>query len=91
MSWMAWTWQTAVFFIFIAALLISMAVWEYLRPGGAPRLGILRLHTTRGDRLFISLLGGAYIHMLWIMLALAHIAWAIPISFLWAYFVFRRV
>ena len=27
-TWMAWTWQTAAFFIFIACCLIAMTVWE---------------------------------------------------------------
>ena len=91
MSWMAWTWQTAVFFIIIAALLIAMTVWESLSPGGGARKGIFRLYTTRGDRLFISLLGSAYIHMIWIAFVSAHITWAMLISLAWAYFVFRRV
>ena len=30
MSWMAWTWQTAAFFAFIALLLVAMSVWEWL-------------------------------------------------------------
>ena len=59
LSWMAWTWPTAAFFVFIALCLSAMSVWEYRVPGGAPRRGILGLDTTRGDRLFISLLGSA--------------------------------
>ena len=35
-------------------------------PGGAPRHGILGLDTTRGDRLFISLLGSAFIMLAWL-------------------------
>jgi predicted small integral membrane protein len=69
LSWMAWTWQTAVFFAAIAALLAGMTAWEWLRPGGAPRRGLLGILTTRGDRLFISLLAAAYIHLLWLALA----------------------
>ena len=91
MSWMAWTWQTAAFFVFIFVLLATMAVWEYFRPGGNPRKGVFGLHTTRGDRLFISLLGSAYINILWLGLAAAHIAWCVPICVAWSYFVFRRV
>ncbi len=53
LSWMAWTWQTAVFFAAIAALLVLMTVLEIRRPGGNARDGILGLRTTRGDRLFI--------------------------------------
>lgn len=32
----------------------------------AERVGILRIPTTRGDRLFISLIATAVIHLLWI-------------------------
>ena len=27
-SWMAWTWQTAAFFIFIALCITVMLIWE---------------------------------------------------------------
>ncbi len=66
LSWMAWTWPTAGFFLFILLCLISMGVWEHYSPGGAPRRGILGLDTTRGDRLFISLLGSAFIFLAWL-------------------------
>ena len=65
-TWMAWTWQTAVFFIFIALCLFLMVIWEKKVPGGSPRRGILGLDTTRGDRLFVSLLGSAFIHLAWL-------------------------
>ena len=67
-TWMAWTWQTAAFFIFIALCLTVMVIWEKKSPGGDPRRGILGLDTTRGDRLFISLLGSAFIHLFWLAL-----------------------
>src|SRR5262249_6597121 len=63
LPWMAWTWKTAVFFAAIALLLVGMSVWEWRSPGGAPGRGILGIHTTRGDRLFISLLAAAYVHL----------------------------
>jgi predicted small integral membrane protein len=65
-SWMAWTWQTAAFFIAIAVMLAIMVAWEIRRPGGDARRGILGLVTTRGDRLFISLLAAAFIHLGWL-------------------------
>jgi predicted small integral membrane protein len=68
LGWMAWTWQTAAFFIVIALLLVGMMLWEWRSPGGAPRRGILRIVTTRGDRLFISLLLAAYRHLIWLAL-----------------------
>ena len=66
LSWMAWTWPTAAFFIVILLLLCLMAVWEYFKPGGDKRHGILGLDTTRGDRLFITLLGSGFIHIAWL-------------------------
>ena len=48
------------------ACLVGMTVWEFKSPGGAPRHGILGLDTTRGDRLFITLLGSAYIFLAWL-------------------------
>ncbi|MDO6460487.1 DUF2160 domain-containing protein [Granulosicoccaceae sp. 1_MG-2023] len=66
LSWMAWTWPTAAFFLFIVLSLISMSVWEYYSPGGGERQGILGLVTTRGDRLFISIIGSAFIHLAWL-------------------------
>ena len=66
LSWMAWTWPTAAFFVFIFLCLAAMSVWEYYSPGGGPRHGILGLDTTRGDRLFISLLSTAYIMLAWL-------------------------
>ena len=65
-GWMAWTWQTALFFGVIVLLLVAMGVWEWLRPGGSPRRGALGLNTTRGDRLFISLLAAGFTHLLWL-------------------------
>jgi predicted small integral membrane protein len=35
----------------------------------AERVGVLRIPTTRGDRLFISLITAAVIHLLWIAFA----------------------
>ena len=43
-----------------------MGVWEAASPGGDPRVGILRFETTRGDRLFVSLLGCAFICLGWL-------------------------
>ncbi len=91
LSWMAWTWQTGAFFGVIALLLIGMSVWEWWRPGGDPRHGILGLDTTRGDRLFISLLGSAYIHLAWLALATGPLWIATIIAVVYAIVVFRYV
>ena len=65
-AWMAWTWPTAAFFMFIFSLPLWHVGLEYYSPGGAPRHGVLGLDTTRGDRLFISLLGTAFIFLGWL-------------------------
>jgi len=64
-AWMAWTPPPAIFF---AALACTLAVMTWLAAAypEAERVGILRIPTTRGDRLFISLIMAAVIHLLWI-------------------------
>ena len=91
LSWMAWTWQTAVFFAFIALALAGMSVWEWLSPGGAPRRGILAIRTTRGDRLFISLLSAGYLHLLWLALIPVPVWGATIASVALAVLIFRFV
>ncbi|MEZ5925826.1 MAG: DUF2160 domain-containing protein [Hyphomicrobiaceae bacterium] len=91
LGWMAWTWQTATFFGFIALCLVSMVIWEWRSPGGGPRRGILALDTTRGDRLFISLLGSAFIHLGWLALMGPPLWGAIAMSLVYAFIVFRWV
>ena len=91
LSWMAWTWQTAVFFTVIALLLVGMGVWERLSPGGAPRRGILGMRTTRGDRLFISLLLAAYIHLVWLAATRLPLWGATVVALIAAVLVFRKV
>ena len=91
LGWMAWTWQTGLFFVCIALALVAMMVWEWRSPGGAPRRGVLRIETTRGDRLFISLLSAAYIHLIWLALFGKPLWGAAVVSVLFAVFVFRKV
>ena len=55
----------ALFFIAIAVLLFGLTVFE-LRVPTERRKGFLPIATTRGDRVFISLLGSAFIHLLWL-------------------------
>jgi predicted small integral membrane protein len=91
LSWMAWTAPTALFFLFIAASLIGMVVWERYRPGGAPRFGVLGLHTTRGDRLFISLLGAGFIFLIWLGVVGTPLWIPLGISLIYGVAVFRWV
>ena len=67
-NWMAWTLPVAVFFTCIVLMLIGMTVWE-LRSPTVERRGFLPISTTRGDRLFIGLLGAAYINLAFVGLS----------------------
>jgi predicted small integral membrane protein len=67
-NWMAWTLPVAVFFICIVLMLVGMTVWEIKSPT-VMRKGFLPIATTRGDRLFIGLLGAAYINLAFVGLA----------------------
>jgi len=82
LEWMAWTLPTAVFFICIALMLIGMGVWQALVPS-IERIGLLPIATTRGDRLFIGLLSGAYIHLAWVGFTDLSLWWALGLTIAW--------
>ena len=90
LAWMAWTWQTAAFFAAIAGLLTVMILLAIVRPE-TERIGVLGVATTRGDRLFIALLGTAFIHLAWLGLVGPDLWWASGISLAYAVAVFRAV
>ena len=89
--WMAWTTATIAFFLFIFASIAFMGFLEWRNPGGNPRDGILGLHTTRGDRLFIWLLGSAYIFLAWIGIVGTVVWGALVLAILWGVFCFWKV
>jgi predicted small integral membrane protein len=64
-AWMAWTLPTAIFFVLLS-MTLGVMTWLAVAYPEAERVGILRIPTTRGDRLFISLITAAVIHLLWI-------------------------
>ena len=64
-AWMAWTLPTAIFFVMLS-LTLGVMTWLAVANPEAERVGILRIPTTRGDRLFISLVLAAVIHLLWV-------------------------
>jgi predicted small integral membrane protein len=81
-EWMAWTLPTALFFITIAVILTGMTIWE-IRSPTMERRGLLPIATTRGDRLFIGLLGSGYIHLAWLGLTDISLYVATGISVVW--------
>lgn len=90
MDWMAWTWPTAAFFGTIATLLVVFTVLAIRYPE-TPRVGVLRIETTRGDRLFITLLGSAFINLGWLGLTDLPQYYALGLCGVYALAVFRWV
>jgi len=90
MALIAWTAPTAIFFGVIALLLITFTVLAIKYPE-TPRVGVLRIETTRGDRLFISLLGSAFINIGWLGLIGTSLWGALILCLIYAAAVFRWV
>lgn len=88
LEWMAWTLPTAIFFTTIILMLMGMTVWQVISPT-VERRGLLPIKTTRGDRLFIGLLGSAYIHLAWIGLTDFTIWIGFGISVVWMLVIMR--
>jgi predicted small integral membrane protein len=105
LAWMAWTPATGAFFVALGLVLATMT-WLALTRPEVERMGILGIPTTRGDRLFLSLVLAAVIHLAWIGfvgappiaalpvgegLELSSLWLATPISLVAAVVVFRTV
>jgi predicted small integral membrane protein len=73
-EWMAWTTPVAVFFSCIGLMLVGMTVWELKSPT-LLRKGFLPIATTRGDRLFIGLLGAAYVNLAFVGISAKLMEW----------------
>ena len=91
LSWMAWTWPTALVFIGIFSAIFVLIALEIRHPGGDERKGVLGLTTTRGDRLFISLLGTSYIFLAWLGLVGFPLWTPLGLSITWGVFCFWKV
>ena len=65
LEWMAWTTPTAVFFGLIFLSLFCLTLLEVRFPTKKVK-GFLPMKTTRGERFFISLLGSAFIMMVFL-------------------------
>ena len=90
MDWMAWTLPTAIFFGVIASLLITFTLLAIKFPE-TPRQGVLQIETTRGDRLFITLLGSAFVNLAWLGLEVGPQPSALLACLVYAAAVFRWV
>lgn len=90
MDWMAWTLPTALFFGVLVATLAVFTLLAIKYPE-TPRRGVLGMDTTRGDRLFITLLGSAFINLAWLGMVGANQPVALIFCALYALAVFRWV
>ena len=89
-GWMAWTLPVALFFYAIGCILVIFTLLAVRFPE-TPRKGVLRIETTRGDRVFISLLGSAFICLGWLATFGAPLWGALILCLLYALAVFRWV
>jgi predicted small integral membrane protein len=89
-GWMAWTFPVALFFYLIACLLVTFTILAIRFPE-TPRIGVLHIETTRGDRLFVSLLGSAFIALGWLALIGTPLTGALILCLIYAAAVFRWV
>jgi predicted small integral membrane protein len=78
-AWMAWTLPTAIFFVLLS-LTLGVMTWLAVAYPEAERVGVLRIPTTRGDRLFLSLIMTAVIHLVWIGLVGSDTIVTVPIG-----------
>ena len=75
-QWMYWTLPTLFFLGSIILLLTTLTIWDVKDPGYA-REGLLPIETTRGDRVFMSLLITGCTFCLWLITFSSSTAWAI--------------
>ncbi len=88
LEWMAWTTPTAIFFVGIFAVLGANAAWS-IRSPSLRRKGFLPIATTRGDRLYIGLIGCAFINLIWLALTDATQLGAVVVCGVWMILVLR--
>lgn len=79
---MYWTEPIAIFFVAIAVMLVAMTGLQLVWPTTSRR-GFLPMSTTRGERLFIGLLGAAWIHVLWLALLTLPLWYGSIVAILW--------
>ncbi len=87
-EWMAWTWPTGIFLLGVVLLLTFMTVLGIRSPSVA-RKGLLPMATTRGDRLYVGLLGVFVIHLAWLGATDLALPWASLIAAVWLALVLR--
>jgi predicted small integral membrane protein len=75
LEWMHWTWQSATGFASLFAMLGALAVLDKRVPS-YPRKGFLPMETTRGDRVFLSVVLVLLVVFAWLRVAPERGFWA---------------
>ncbi|MDZ7800905.1 MAG: DUF2160 family membrane protein [Trueperaceae bacterium] len=79
LSWMEWTWPTAIFLILLAAGLTVMSIWDMYVPS-VKRKGFLPIPFTRGERFFISIVVFFAVMLLWLTFSDASLWYPLAIA-----------
>ena len=66
-DWMRWTIPSIIFVSSILTMIASLTVWDMKDPGWAREGTVLPIETTRGDRVFMSLLLTGITFCLWLL------------------------
>ncbi|MCH8334006.1 hypothetical protein IIC65_08740, partial [Candidatus Sumerlaeota bacterium] len=69
--------------------LIGMTIWDRVSPN-VNRKGFLHMETSRGDRLFIGIMLGILIHLLWLGLLGDGMVWGGSLISLAGFFIVAR-
>ncbi len=88
LEWMAWTLPTAIFFVVVITLIVANTIIDLKRPI-PDRKGFLPLVTDRGDRMYIGIIGCAFIVLIWMALTNVTLLGALGISLVWLILVLR--
>lgn len=78
-QWMYWTVPTLLFVGFILLMLIVLSIWDAKDPGWA-RQGLLPIETTRGDRVFMSILTAGILFCLWLYFIGTTAIWGVLVA-----------
>lgn len=89
LEWMAWTTPTALFFVAVILMLIGTTVLGLRSPSVARKGYILPMPTTRGDRLYVGLIGCAFIMLAWLGLRDESSLIAVGICVVWLALILR--
>jgi predicted small integral membrane protein len=76
-EWMRWTIPSIIFISSILTMIATLTVWDMKDPGWARVGTVLPIETTRGDRVFMSLLITGVVFCLWLLFIGKTATWAV--------------